>query len=199
VNALREIAWALGGEVSGAQVLAPGPGHSRKDRGLSIRPSASAPGGFIVNSFSGDDWRECRRHVEERLGVEPFRRPNSRQTLSATPLGAPHRKATAAHNRRPLWLWRQRKPIEGSIAERYLREARGYAGLIPTTLWYLPPRDSHPPSLIAAFGMASEPEPGVLTIADANVRGVHLTRLATDGRGKAGTNNRGYRRRTVDT
>ena len=35
--------------------------------------------------------------------------------------------------------------------------------------------------------MAYEPEPGVLEIADTQVRGVHITRLAPDGSGKAGT------------
>jgi hypothetical protein len=88
---------------------------------------------------------------------------------------------------RPLWLWRQRQPITSSPAERYLREARGYEGSIPTTLGYLPPRHEHPSALIAAFGLATEPEPGVLAINDTCVKGVHLTRLNPDGSGKAGT------------
>jgi hypothetical protein len=41
--------------------------------------------------------------------------------------------------------------------------------------------------MIAAFGLALEPEPGKLAIADDAVRGVHLTRLKPDGAGKAGT------------
>ena len=40
--------------------------------------------------------------------------------------------------------------------------------------------------MIAAYGLASEPEPGVLAIADADVRAVHVTRLAPDGTAKAG-------------
>ena len=40
---LRGIARALGGEVAGAQVLAPGPGHGPRDRSLSVRLCASAP------------------------------------------------------------------------------------------------------------------------------------------------------------
>lgn len=43
----RAIARALGGEVAGQQVLAPGPGHSRLDRSLSIRIEPGAPAGFI--------------------------------------------------------------------------------------------------------------------------------------------------------
>jgi hypothetical protein len=39
--------------------------------------------------------------------------------------------------------------------------------------------------LIAAYGIPSEPEPGVLAMAAADVVGVQLTCLAHDGRGKA--------------
>jgi hypothetical protein len=39
--------------------------------------------------------------------------------------------------------------------------------------------------MIAAFGLAVEVEPGVLTIANDAVRGIHLTRLRPDGSGKA--------------
>ena len=66
----RSIAHALGGDVVGRdQVAAPGPGHSRRDRSLSIRLSASAPDGFMVNSHAGDDWRDCRDHVKQALGI----------------------------------------------------------------------------------------------------------------------------------
>jgi hypothetical protein len=39
--------------------------------------------------------------------------------------------------------------------------------------------------MIAAFGLARELEPGVITISDREVTGVHLTRLLPDGSGKA--------------
>ena len=38
--------------------------------------------------------------------------------------------------------------------------------------------------MIAAFGLATEPEPGLLEIADKAVRAVHLIRLAPDGRSR---------------
>ncbi len=41
--------------------------------------------------------------------------------------------------------------------------------------------------MIAAFGMPTEAERGALEIADSAARGVHLTLLKPDGRGKAGT------------
>ena len=82
-------------------------------------------------------------------------------------------------------MWTCRQPIEGTPAERYLRDCRGYRGPIPPTLSYLPPRAGGPPSMIAAFGLADEPEPGEIAIADSAVEGVHLTRLLPDGSGKA--------------
>src|SRR3984893_11304738 len=48
------VARALGGNVSGHNVVAPGPGHSRADRSLSVKLDPSAPDGFIVHSFAGD-------------------------------------------------------------------------------------------------------------------------------------------------
>lgn len=65
----RVIARALGGDICGAQVLAPGPGHSPRDRSLAVRLDAAAPDGFVIHSHSGDDWRECRDYVRRKLGL----------------------------------------------------------------------------------------------------------------------------------
>jgi putative DNA primase/helicase len=66
----RAMANALGGDVAGRDtVLAPGPGHSRKDRSLAIKLDASAPDGFLIYSHAGDDWKICRDHVRSHLGL----------------------------------------------------------------------------------------------------------------------------------
>lgn len=71
---LQTLARALGGEVNNGQVLAPGPGHSAKDRSLSIKLDSSVPAGFIVNSFSpADDPIKCKDYVRERLGLPAFK------------------------------------------------------------------------------------------------------------------------------
>ncbi len=68
----QQIAHALGGEISGGQVLAPGPGHSAGDRSLSIKIDETAPSGFVVHSFSGDDPIRCKDYVRQKIGLPPF-------------------------------------------------------------------------------------------------------------------------------
>jgi hypothetical protein len=99
------------------------------------------------------------------------------------------RERIAVRNRleKARWLWGQRRSIAGTPAETYLRTARGYAGRIPETLGFLPDRGFYPPAMVAAFGIPTEPEPGRITIDDDALTGVHITRIAPDGRGKAGS------------
>jgi RecA-family ATPase len=66
---LKTLARALGGHVSNGQVIAPGPGHSAADRSLSIKLSPTAPEGFVVHSFAGDDPIVCRDYVKEKCGI----------------------------------------------------------------------------------------------------------------------------------
>lgn len=66
---LQQLATALGGEVSGNQVLAPGPGHGPRDRSMSVQPT---PNDFIVHSFAGDDPLACKDYVRERAGLAPW-------------------------------------------------------------------------------------------------------------------------------
>ncbi|CAO4136111.1 hypothetical protein [Methylorubrum extorquens] len=65
---LRAIAHALRGEVAAGQVLAPAPGHSARDRPMSIRLSPRAPGGLLVHLFSGGDPLAAKDHVLGVLG-----------------------------------------------------------------------------------------------------------------------------------
>jgi hypothetical protein len=68
----QQVARALGGEVSGNHVIAPGPGHSPEDRSLSTKLDASAPDGFLVHSFAGDDPIVCKNYVREKLDLQPW-------------------------------------------------------------------------------------------------------------------------------
>jgi hypothetical protein len=183
----RHVARALGGEAVGrTAALVPGPGHGRKDRSLSIKLDAHAPNGFLVNSFCGDDWKECRDYVAEKLGLdktEPRRCPVTGGTRRPGIVLPPeiNNLVRARH------LWACRQTLGGSPAETYLREARGYNGTLPATLGFLTPSAYAHLAMISAFGVTDETEPGVLTIHDEDVRGIHLTFLDPDGSGKAGT------------
>jgi len=128
----------------------------------------------------------CVRCDAGGYAVDDNREPVSRAVLERARAEREKFERESAAKRLEVarWLWQWRRPIVGSIAERYLREARGITGALPGTLGFLPARDDHPPALIAAFGIPAEPEPGVLTIAHTQVEGVHLTRLKPDGSGK---------------
>ncbi|MCP1765150.1 DUF7146 domain-containing protein [Bradyrhizobium japonicum] len=98
-------------------------------------------------------------------------------------------KAPGDHDRRQrekaAWFWSRRRPITGTIAEAYLREARGIACPLPPTLAFLPPlKHEHHPAMVSAFGLCEEIEPGIIA-APREVFSVHLTLLKPDGTGKA--------------
>src|SRR5262249_17832510 len=64
---LRAAARALCGDVIGRDAVAvPGPGHSARDRSLTVKFDPRAPDGFLVYSHCDDDWRDCRDHVRAR-------------------------------------------------------------------------------------------------------------------------------------
>jgi len=174
---LSASAQILGGEVSGGgQILCPGPGHSPRDRSLSVSFSSGAPDGFLVHSFAGDDFTTCKDYVRRRLGLPNGERISARPAIP-TDRWRPEKSNTEVARR----LWRQRMPIAGTIAETYLRSARAYRGPLQPTLGFLPATQKHPAALIAAYGIPTEPEPGVLSIADDAVVRVHLIKLRPDG------------------
>jgi hypothetical protein len=78
---------ALGGIKSGPDsILCPGPGHGKRDASLSVTFGPKYPEGFLAYSFSGDDWRECRDYVRDKLGL-PAWKPGDKQ-LDAQPVFA---------------------------------------------------------------------------------------------------------------
>jgi hypothetical protein len=187
---LRSLAARLGGEVSGRGVNCPGPGHGAKDRSLSVSPSATAPSGFLVNSFAGDDPIVCLDYVRAKLALPAFApsraQPASWHQRCVHPMGGVERAKAVTrppdNARKAAWLWGLREPVSDDCpAGLYLRRTRCYGGPIPATLGYLPANGKHPPAMIAAFGFCEEPAPGVID-PPTSVTGVHITRLTPDGR-----------------
>ena len=117
----RAVARTLGGSVSGCNVLAPGPGHSRADRSLSIKIDPAAPDSFIVHSFAGDSPITCRDYVRAALGLggpERRRRQSSRQWSGPCTVApgdnAANRSAFA------LRLWNEARDPGGTMVAGYL-------------------------------------------------------------------------------
>lgn len=74
-------------------------------------------------------------------------------------------------------IWRRTQELAGTLGERYLHSRGCIVPPRDSHLRYLPQSDKHPPSLCACVS-------DVLTGAPISL---HFTRLAIDGRGKAGT------------
>lgn len=73
---------------------------------------------------------------------------------------------------RNLWMWSSK--TNGTLAETYLRSR--HCWIESENIRYLNPRGRHGPTMIARFGEFTD-----------TLTGLHLTRLAEDGHGKAGT------------
>jgi putative DNA primase/helicase len=116
----RPVAYALGGEARGCNVLAPGPGHSRADRSLSVKIDSTAPDGFIVHSFAGDPLIACREYVRAALGIGEGETRVTRSRLHSWPrTGAPNHSA-AERSALALWLWNEARDPRGTIVTNYL-------------------------------------------------------------------------------
>src|SRR5262249_25543448 len=89
------LARALGGEASGNEIRCPGPGHSARDRSLSITVDPRAPGGFVVHSFADDDPIACKDYVRAKAGLDPFKPNGQRRNNGAH---QPKRKIVAEYN-----------------------------------------------------------------------------------------------------
>jgi len=119
---LRDLARALGGEVCGGQVLAPGPGHGPRDRSLSVRLSATAPEGFIVFSHAGDDFATSRDYVRERLGLDRCKAPRrGSEDRKRPPALHPDEDTREQKIARALSLWAEGVNPRATLAELYLR------------------------------------------------------------------------------
>ncbi len=120
---IKSVARALRGDVVGRdQIAASGPGHSRKDRSLSVRLSATAPDGFLVHSHAGDDWRGLRDHVKAALGIAVGKPTTPRPT--APPIEFTFRPPDPTKIRDALLLWNQGVGPTGTPVEAYLRSRR---------------------------------------------------------------------------
>ena len=104
-------------------------------------------------------------HNTERPRIDPIR---SVPPKSAEPLEWSDKAES---------IWRRTKPLRGTLAETYLSHRGCMLPPPDSDLRFLEPTDRHPPTLCARVTNAETNTPQTL----------HFTRLASDGRGKAGT------------
>lgn len=187
IGLAQRIARDMGGDWHGSYGTVPAPGHSPRDRSVSIRPHRSNPDDVVVNSFAGDDPLAIKDELRSRGYLPEWHgrhRTTARNRAQVAPGSAFKSEETQRQLGKALWLWERSQPIVGTLAERYLREVRRVEGELPPTLRFLPARGEHPPSMVAAFGLADEPMPGLMRFGASSIRGVHLTKLRPDGLGK---------------
>jgi putative DNA primase/helicase len=105
--------------VSGKSVVAPGPGHSARDRSLLITPSIAAPDGFLVHSHAGDNPLTCKDYVRTRLGLPRFS-TSHRERIDVQPPPAMPPDDTA-RTRNALRPWAEALDPRGTLVEQYLK------------------------------------------------------------------------------
>ena len=91
----QTLAAALGGKAVGNSISAPAPGHSKRDRSLSIRVDPNAPEGFVVTAWAGEDPLAMRDYIRAKGGL-PDWKPEVKSAPVAhiklvTPKAAPKR------------------------------------------------------------------------------------------------------------
>ncbi|ODM70502.1 hypothetical protein A6X20_07815 [Bradyrhizobium elkanii] len=191
----------------GAKLAGPCPLCGGKDRfavdlkrGLWNCRHCAIGGGDAISLIMFLDGVDFRRAVETLAGPLPDsrtetadkRRAREQQSIERRERIERERIERAARDaaerrqqhKKAAFLWSQRRPISGTIAETYLR-MRGIICPLPATLGFLPPRKpEHHPALIAAFALPREVEAGLFS-EPRGVGAVHLTLLRQDGSGKA--------------
>jgi putative DNA primase/helicase len=119
---LRSLACALDGEISSGQVIAPGPGHSRRDRSLAVR--LTREGRILCHSFAGDDWRVCQEHVRASLGL-PSDAWRGNHAQGSRNRHLERLKARSGdHKDLALSIWRDSGEPRDTLVEKYLASRR---------------------------------------------------------------------------
>ena len=107
--------------------------------------------------------------------AENHERPRLERIALARP--APQSAEPLEWSDRAEGIWRRTQPLRGSLGEVYLRHRGCLLPPADSDLRFLEPTERHPPTLCARVSNAETNTP----------QSLHFTRLASDGRGKAGT------------
>lgn len=180
MSRLERIVAACGGDLidGGRRALIPGPGHSARDRSVSLLETDD--GRIVIHCFSPqDNWREVRRALQARglLGQErhgPASRSNIQRRANR---GQPRSGERVVRAKR---FWDEARPLAGTVAERYLIQraivpslARSSALRFHARMTSFDDRLRRPALVAAIVG------------SDGALQGVQITLLSTHGSAKA--------------
>ena len=181
MSALKALVERCGGELHGHYALLPGPGHSRRDRSLSV--TIGREGQPVFHSFAGDPFEAVRDYLglEARPGSAPRDPALQRKIQQATEKERQQREAESLDFCREVWsktVLASRSPVE-----RYLNSRR--INRIPRVIRYHPaaPLDYQGNHLAPAMVAVIQDRAGTPC-------GLHVTALKPDGSDKAGPNPR---------
>lgn len=175
---LAAIARAAGGEWRGDHAVIPGPGHSKRDRSLSLK--VGDRGQIIWHSFAGDEWRSVGPYLQG-LGIDLGGRRRDPTEIEAEKRAQRAAKEATLAEKRAIArrLIEDTKPIAGTLAETYLR-SRGIETSPALRFHHNTPFTPYKPDDRRWPAMVGE-----ITDTDGEVIGAHLTFLKRDGSGKA--------------
>lgn len=176
---LREIVSRLGGDLynGGRAASVPGPGHSPRDRSLSLK--LSEDGRLLWCSHANDPAEAVWRYLglPRDAGAHMDKREADRMRLER------QRQAKAESARKLAFcekVWKATQDAEGSPVQSYLRN-RGITGPVPKALRY------HPAAPMDYEARTTQPAMvAIVTGPDGKQAcGLHVTAILPDGSGKA--------------
>lgn len=186
---LRDIVREHGGDIyaNGSRATVPGPGHSKKDRSLSLRLVTDGDSSRVIwHSFANDGPRDVKRYlgIGDQEGREATKEERVRWRRQRE---EEERRQRADDQALCAAIWSGTLPYEGSLAESYLwargliLEGCGDIRFHPAAPRAKPRREDDPRPL-------PDPHPAMVAVVrdrDGASLGLHLTYLALDGQGKA--------------
>lgn len=181
MSALKALVERCGGELHGHYALLPGPGHSRRDRSLSV--TIGREGQPVFHSFAGDPFEAVRDYLglEARPGAAPRDPALQRKIQRATEKERQQREAERLDFCRAVWS--DAVPARDTLVERYLRSRQ--ITTLPSVIRFHPAapldyqRRHQAPAMVA-----------VIQDRTGTPCGLHVTALKPDGSDKAGSNPR---------
>jgi hypothetical protein len=119
---IERVVRAAGGTWHGSSGHIPAPGHSKRDRGISITLASDRPHGILVNGFNCDP-REAYRYVIGLLGIDNAQAGLDRDAIEERRREHRHHQACKAEQTadKVARILAETAPIEGTPAEGYFQ------------------------------------------------------------------------------